>query len=208
MFETNTLITYIVIVLGFVFIPGPATLLTVARAASSGAKVGIATGVGIAAGDLVHTFTAVVGISAVLAASATLFGIIKSIGATYLIYLGVRAIVAKSPASPMERVAPIATGKAFRQAILAELLNPKTALFFLAFLPQFVQPVHGLVTLQLASLGIIFVVLGLCSTVVYAAGAARLGHFLRRNPSVLRWQGKVVGGIYCAVGIRVALQER
>lgn len=206
MFETSTLITYISIVLGFVFIPGPATLLTVARAASSGTKVGIATGAGIAAGDVVHTFTAAVGISAVLAASATLFSIIKYIGATYLIYLGIRAIVEKKPTNPVERVAPISTRKAFRQAILTELLNPKTALFFLAFLPQFVQPVHGLVTLQLATLGIIFVVLGLVSTVVYAAGAARMGHFVRRNPTALKWQGRVVGGIYCALGIRVALQ--
>jgi len=207
MIEMSTLITYIPIVLGFVFIPGPATLLTVARAVSSGTRVGIATGAGIAAGDVIHTLATAVGISALLAASAALFGMIKYVGATYLIYLGIRAILERSPASPVDRLPQISARKAFRQAILTELLNPKTALFFLAFLPQFVRPGDGFISLQLATLGIIFVVLGLASTVVYAATAARMGLFLRRNPAVLKWQGKAVGGIYCALGIRVALQE-
>jgi threonine/homoserine/homoserine lactone efflux protein len=208
MFHLNTLATYIPIVLGFVFIPGPATLLTIARAASSGTKAGIATGTGIAVGDLIHTFTATVGISAILSASATLFSIIKYIGAAYLIYLGTKAILEKSPASAAAPLAQASIGKVFRQAVLTELFNPKTALFFLAFLPQFVRPENGFVTLQLATLGILFVLLGLLSTIVYAACAARMGHFLRRNPTVLKWQGKIVGSIYCALGIRVALQER
>ena len=91
---------------------------------------------------------------------------------------------------------------------MTEVLNPKTALFFLAFLPQFVRPENGSVMLQLMTLGIIFVLLGLFSTVVFAVSAGRLGNFLRRNPSVVKWQGKVVGGIYCALGVRLALQQR
>lgn len=208
MIDWTTLITYNAIVLGFVFIPGPATLLTVARATSSGTKVGIATGVGIAAGDAVHTFMAIIGISAVIAASATLFSIVKYLGAAYLVYLGIQAILAKTPSDPTARALPITAQKAFRQAILAEVLNPKTALFFLAFLPQFVRPENGSVALQLMVLGIVFVLLGLLSTVVFAVSAASLGNFLRRNPVVLKWQGKVVGGIYCALGVRLALQER
>ncbi|RVB55533.1 LysE family translocator, partial [Mesorhizobium sp. M7A.F.Ca.CA.001.06.1.1] len=102
----------------------------------------------------------------------------------------------------------ISAGKAFRQAVLTEVLNPKTALFFLAFLPQFVRPENGSVMLQMTALGVIFVILGLFSTVVFAVSAGRLGTFLRRNPSVLRLQGKVVGGIYCALGVRLALQQR
>jgi threonine/homoserine/homoserine lactone efflux protein len=98
MIDPTTLITYVAIVLGFVFLPGPATLLTVARAASSGTKVGIATGSGIATGDVVHTFMAIVGISAIIAASAMLFSLVKYAGAVYLIYLGIRAILAKVPA--------------------------------------------------------------------------------------------------------------
>jgi len=88
------------------------------------------------------------------------------------------------------------------------MLNPKTALFFLAFLPQFVRPENGSVMLQLAVLGIIFVLLGLFSTVVFAVSAGGLGAVLRRNPAVLKWQGKVVGAIYCALGVRLALQQR
>ncbi|MER9974092.1 LysE family translocator [Mesorhizobium sp. M0085] len=208
MIDLATLIAYVAVVLGFVFIPGPATLLTVARATSSGTRVGIATGAGIAAGDVVHTFMAIVGISAIIATSAALFSIVKYIGAAYLIYLGIRAIIEKTPAYPAAGAVAIPASKAFRQAVLTEVLNPKTALFFLAFLPQFVRPENGSVMLQLAILGVIFVLLGLVSTVVFAVGAGGLGAFLRRNPTVLRWQGKAVGGIYCALGIRLALQQR
>jgi threonine/homoserine/homoserine lactone efflux protein len=208
MIEPATLVTYVAIVIGFVFIPGPATLLTVARATSSGTKVGIATGAGIAAGDVAHTFMAIFGLSAIIATSALLFSIVKYLGAAYLVYLGIRAILEKSPAKQTSGAPPITAAKAFRQAILAEVLNPKTALFFLAFLPQFVRPENGSVAIQLSVFGIVFVLLGLLSTVVFAVSAGGLGNFLRRNPGVLKWQGKVVGGICCALGVRLALQER
>ena len=208
MIDLSTLMAYVAVVLGFVFIPGPATLLTVARATSSGTRVGIATGAGVAAGDVFHTVMAMVGISAIIATSATLFSIVKYIGAAYLVYLGIRAIIERTPANPTAGALAISAGKAFRQAVLTEVLNPKTALFFLAFLPQFVRPENGSVMLQLMTLGLIFVLLGLFSTVVFAVSAGRLGTFLRRNPSVVKWQGKVVGGIYCALGVRLALQQR
>ncbi|RVC78270.1 LysE family translocator, partial [Mesorhizobium sp. M4A.F.Ca.ET.022.05.2.1] len=194
MIDLATLATYVAVVLGFVFIPGPATLLTVARATSSGTKVGIATGAGIAAGDIFHTVMAMVGISAIIATSAMLFSIVKYIGAAYLVYLGIRAIIEKTSTDPAAGALAIRAGN--RQAVLTEMLNPKTALFFLAFLPQFVRPENGSVMLQLAALGIIFVLLGLFSTVVFAVSAGGLGAFLRRNPAVLKWQGKVVGAIY------------
>ena len=208
MIDLSTLMAYVAVVLGFVFIPGPATLLTVARATSSGTRVGIATGAGVAAGDVFHTVMAMVGISAIIATSATLFSIVKYIGAAYLVYLGIRAIIEKTPADPAAGALAISADKAFRQAVLTEVLNPKTALFFLAFLPQFVRPENGTVMLQLAVLGIVFVVLGLFSTIVFAVSAGRLGSFLRRNSTVPKWQGKVVGGIYCALGVRLALQQR
>lgn len=208
MIDPATLVTYIAIVLGFVFIPGPATLLTVARATSSGMRVGIATGAGIAAGDVIHTFMAIVGISAIIATSAVLFSIVKYLGAAYLVYLGIQAILTKTPPHLIGRALPISAGSAFRQAVLAEVLNPKTALFFLAFLPQFVRTENGSVAVQLSVLGIIFVVLGLLSTVIFAVCAAGLGNFLRRHPAALKWQGKVVGSIYCTLGARLALQER
>ncbi|WP_192258170.1 LysE family translocator [Mesorhizobium silamurunense] len=207
MIDLATLTTYVAIVLGFVFIPGPATLLTVARATNSGTKVGIATGAGVAAGDVVHTAMAIFG-TAIIATSAMLFSIIKYIGAAYLVYLGIRAILEKAPVDLGARALAVPAGKAFRQAILTEVLNPKTALFFLAFLPQFVRPENGSVVLQLTILGAVFVLLGLFSTVVFAVSAGGLGSFLRRNPAVLKWQGKVVGGIYCALGARLTLEQR
>ena len=107
---------------------------------------------------------------------------------------------------------PAASGRltaapAFRQAVLAEILNPKSALFFLAFLPQFVRPENGAVPLQLIILGTLFVLMGLLSTLVVAISAGHVGTFLRRHPGVVRWQGKVVGGIYCALGLRLVLQD-
>ena len=189
MIDQTTLITYVAIVLGFVFLPGPATLLTIARATSSGTKVGIATGAGIAAGDLIHTALAIIGISAVIAASALLFSLIKYLGAAYLVYLGIRAIFEKAPSELKTDLVQISEVRAFRQAVLAEILNPKTALFFLAFLPQFVRPENGSVILQLMTLGILFVLLGFLSTLVFAVSAGHLGHWLRRSRTIVKWQG-------------------
>lgn len=208
MIEPTVLLTYVIIVLGFVFIPGPATLLTVTRATSSGAKAGIATGAGIAVGDVIHTLLAVLGLSAIIATSAVLFNVIKYLGAAYLIYLGVKALLARSSNLAGIKIPAVTPGTAFKQAVYAELLNPKTALFFLSFLPQFVQPENGMVFLQLIILGLIFVALGLISTVVFAVSAGALGDYLRKNPAVVKWQNKVVGLIFVSLGVRLALQEK
>ncbi|WP_421854552.1 LysE family translocator [Oricola sp.] len=208
MIDPATLITYIAIVAGFVIVPGPATLLTVARATTSGTRAGIATGAGIAAGDILHTVMAIIGISAIIAASAMLFSIVKYAGAAYLIYLGIRALTTRTSSLPEADPVRVTPATAFRQAILAEVLNPKTALFFLAFLPQFVDPGNGFVTLQLVVFGLLFVLIGFASTAMFAIGAGSLSRFLRRNPVVTRLQGKIVGTIYCGLGVRLALQER
>ena len=208
MIDTTTLFTYTIIALGFAFLPGPATLLTITRAASSGTKIGIATSIGIAAGDLIHTVMAIVGISAIIATSALLFSIIKYLGAAYLVYLGVRSILEKTATDLISGSLQISATKAFQQGFWTEVLNPKTALFFLAFLPQFVQPVSGSVAIQLGVLGAIYVLFGLIATVVASISAGSLGRFLRRNPEILKWQGKVVGSVYCALGVRIALEER
>lgn len=208
MIDHATLITYLAVLFGFVLIPGPAVLMTLARATTSGSRVGIATGLGIAAGDLIHTILAVLGISAVILTSAFLFSLVKYLGAGYLIYLGVRAFFDKNSVLEKAPGQKISTALAFRQAMLAEVLNPKSALFFLAFLPQFVRPENGAVTLQLSILGILFVAMGLLSTTVVALSAGGVGTFLRKNPAVMAWQGKAVGTIYCALGIRLALQDR
>ena len=206
--DQTTFIAYVAIVLAFVFIPGPATLLTMARATTSGTRVDIATGLGSAIGDIIHMAMAVFGISAIIYASAFLFGLIKYLGAGYLIYLGICAIRAPVQSDFKPQAARISSAAAFRQAILAELLNPKTALFFLALLPQFVRPENGLVLLQLAIFGIILTGLGLLSTVIFAVFSGGIGTLLQRSSFVSRWQGKVVGSIYCALGLRLAFQER
>ena len=208
MIDHTTLLTYLAILFGFVFIPGPAVLLTLARASSSGTKVGLSTGLGIALGDLIHTLLAVVGISAVVMASATLFTLLKFLGAAYLVYLGIRAFREKVGFDHTGTGLRLSAVVAFRQAVLAEVLNPKSAMFFLAFLPQFVKPENGAVWLQLVQLGCLFVLMGLISTVAVAISAGKLGSYLRRHPAIARWQGKFVGSIYCALGLRVALQER
>ncbi|MFP1755190.1 LysE family translocator [Lonsdalea quercina] len=208
MIDYTTLLTYCAIVLGFVFIPGPATLLTIARATTSGTKIGIVTGAGISVADIIHTLFAVVGISAIIAASSTLFGIIKYLGAIYLLYLGVRTIRQRETVIPERERVHLSVERAFRQAVLTELFNPKTTLFFLAFLPQFVRPENGVVFLQLLLLGVLFAMIGFGSTLIFALGAGKMGNFLRRYPRVLKWQGKVVGCIYCGLGIRLALQQR
>ena len=118
MIDHTTLVTYTLIVLGFVFLPGPATLLTVARATTSGTRVGLATGAGIAVGDLLHTMMAIVGISAIIAASATLFTIIKYAGAAYLVFLGIKALLEKAPTDLGRSALPITAPAAFRQGSL------------------------------------------------------------------------------------------
>lgn len=208
MIDQTTLFTYLAILLGFVFIPGPAVILTLARATSSGTKVGIATGLGIAVGDVIHTVMTVVGLSAILLTSAFAFNLVKYLGAAYLVYLGIRAIMEKTEIASLNRAQLVTAPQAFKQAVLAEVLNPKSAMFFLAFLPQFVRPENGAVAIQLTILGLLFVAMGLLSTVAVALFSGGVGTFLRKNPAVRRWQGKFVGGIYCALGLRLALQEK
>ena len=208
MIDQQTLITYLAILLGFVFIPGPAVLLTLARASSSGARIGLATGLGIAVGDILHTLLTVVGISAVILASALLFSIVKYLGAAYLVYLGLKAIFEKTDSTVPGTKHVLDVTTAFRQAIIIEFLNPKSAMFFLAFLPQFVNPENGSVALQLMTLGLLYVLMGLVSTVTVALSAGHIGKFLRRNPVVMRWQNKAVGSIFCGLGVRLALQEK
>lgn len=208
MIDPSTLVTYLAVLLGFVFIPGPAVILTLARASGGGTRVGVATGLGIAVGDLVHTAMVVVGLSAVILTSAYLFSLIKYLGAAYLIYLGIRAILEHEPLDLRGDAGGPSPALAFRQAVLAEVMNPKSALFFLAFLPQFVKPENGSVTLQLLILGGLFVAMGLVSTLLVAVAAGRVGTMLRRSPAILRWQGAMIGSIYCVLGVRLAFQER
>lgn len=208
MFELSTLGTFVAVVLGLFLIPGPAVLLTATRTVQGGRRAGVMAGLGIATGDLIHTIFAAVGLSAILMTSALAFNVVKFAGVAYLLYLGVRAILEK-PADPqLPQVAPLSPLRSYGQAIVTEVLNPKTALFFLAFLPQFVHPERGASVLQFFILGLVFVVLGVLYTTGIALSMRPLGRLVKRISWIGRWSGKIVGTIYIGLGLKVALQQR
>ncbi len=206
--HVETVLTYATVVLGLFLIPGPAVLLVLARASAGGRRVGIATGFGIAVGDLLHTAMATLGLSAVLMTSALAFSIVKYAGAAYLIYLGIRSLLDRSEDLRLGSTRLVDAPLAFRQAVLAEMLNPKTALFFLAFLPQFVHAEQGPIVVQLAVLGLVFVAMSAVYTAMIALAAGHVAAWLVRHRGIGRWQGRVVGTIYVGLGIRLAMQER
>jgi threonine/homoserine/homoserine lactone efflux protein len=208
MIQFDTLLTYIVVVLGLFLIPGPAVLLVLARSSVGGHRVGIATGLGIATGDLLHTAMATLGLSAVLMTSSIAFSLVKYAGAAYLIYLGIRALIERGGDIKLVQSRLVDAPLAFRQAVLAEVLNPKTALFFLAFLPQFVHPERGSVVAQLAVLGLVFVIMSAIYTALIALAAGQVAGWLTRHRSIGRWQGRIIGAIYLGLGVRMALQQR
>jgi threonine/homoserine/homoserine lactone efflux protein len=216
MLDFSTLGTFVAVVLGLFLIPGPAVLLVLTRTVHGGRKAGIFTGLGVAAGDFVHTLAASVGLSALLMTSALAFNAVKFIGAGYLIYLGVRALREKPAdpqmpaqvAAPSPAIRPLSASKAFFQAIPAEVLNPKTALFFLAFLPQFVHPEHGSTFLQFATLGLIFVAMSALYTTLIVLTIRPLGRLVKRLTWLARWQNKIIGVLFISLGLRVATQTR
>lgn len=196
------------VVLGLFLIPGPAVLLVASRTIQGGRKAGVVAGLGIATGDLIHTSLAAVGLSAVLMTSALAFSLVKYAGAAYLLYLGISALLEK-PADPqLPRVSPVTMRRSFRQAVVIEVLNPKTALFFLSFLPQFVHPEYGPVLSQLAILGLIFVGMSAVYTTMLAISIRMLGRLFERFSWLGRWSGKAAGAIYIGLGLRVAAQTR
>jgi threonine/homoserine/homoserine lactone efflux protein len=208
MFDPGQIVAYVLVVTALFLVPGPAVLLTLARSVSGGARVGVATGAGIAVGDALHTLMAVLGLSAILMTSALAFEIVKYLGVAYLVYLGICAFLEQPGDIDLPRVQRVTPLVAFRQAILTELLNPKTALFFLSFLPQFANPSRGAVWAQLLVLGAIFVAMSIAYTSLLAVGAARATGWLTRHSAIGRWTGKLVGSIYIGLGVQLALQER
>lgn len=211
MLELTTLVSYTAVVIGLFLIPGPAVLLVFMRTAQGGRSVGMMTGLGIACGDFVHAMAAAVGMSAILMTSALAFNVVKLIGAAYLIWLGVQAFLDKGDgdaAEPGMARPPVTAMQAFLQAIPAEVLNPKTALFFLAFLPQFVHPEHGSTFLQFTVLGLIFVALSALYSCLLALSVRPLSRVLGRLAWLNRWKGKIVGTIFVGLGLKVAFQQR
>jgi threonine/homoserine/homoserine lactone efflux protein len=185
-------------------IPGPAVTYVVSRSIGHGRAAGLVSVLGIVAGTLCHVVAAALGISAVLASSALAFQFVKYLGAGYLIYLGIKTL--RTTDEPWLEAAGGDTrlARIFGQGFLVNLLNPKTALFFLAFLPQFVDPARGHVTLQILQLGILFAFMGWCSDSTYALIAGSVAERIRRSLRLRRIQRKVSAGGLIALGLASA----
>ena len=212
MVDSATLATFVAVVLGLFLVPGPAVLLVLTRTAQGGRRVGIATGAGIATGDLVHTLLAAFGLSALLMTSALAFGVVKLCGAGYLLWLGVKAFMERpaAPAAADDRApaTAVSASRAFWQAIPAEVLNPKTALFFLAFMPQFVHAQRGHALAQFLILGLVFVAMSLVYSTTLAFAIRPIGRFVGRLGWLQRWKGKLIGVIFISLGVRVAFERQ
>jgi len=186
-------------------VPGPSVLYIVTQSVSHGRRAGIVSVAGITTGTLVHIAAATVGLSALLASSALAFDVVKYLGAAYLIVVGVRRLAGWERASGARARDARDLGRLYRQGIVVNTLNPKTALFFLAFLPQFVDPGRGTPWLQILALGLLFAALGFFSDGVWALVAGTLGERLRssrRFPAVQRY---VSGSVFVGLGAVAAL---
>lgn len=205
MFEWTSLVTFILAAGLLIVVPGPAVLYVVARSIDQGRLAGIVSVLGIALGAVVHSLAAAVGITAVLAASALAFSTVKYLGAAYLIYLGLTTLLKKPEAPENIVVEAKPLWQIFRQGFVVNLLNPKTALFFLAFLPQFADPARGSVPLQTFILGLIFVTIALLSDSVYALLAGQLGGWLKQSKTFQQRQRYFSGLVYIALGVGTAV---
>jgi threonine/homoserine/homoserine lactone efflux protein len=187
--------------LALAVVPGPAVLYIVAQSVYQGRRAGVVSALGVASGGLVHVLAAVVGLSAVLAASATAFTVVKVAGAAYLVYLGLRVLFRDPAGAEIGGRGPEPTlRKTYGRGVIVNVLNPKTALFFLAFLPQFVDP-DAAARPQLAVLGAMFVAIALTSDVLWALAAGAAGEVLRRSRRFLALQRWVSGLVFIGLGV-------
>jgi threonine/homoserine/homoserine lactone efflux protein len=188
-------------------IPGPAVLYIVGRSIGQGRNAGFVSALGIGVGTLVHTAAAAVGLSALLVSSATAFSVVKYLGAAYLVFLGIQRLRNKeSLATAAESAAPRASlARVFSQGIVVNILNPKTALFFFAFVPQFIDPTRGHVAMQILSLGVLFACMGTTSDSIWAFFSSSVAGWLRGNPHWMRNERFVSGGILISLGLATAL---
>jgi threonine/homoserine/homoserine lactone efflux protein len=188
--------------------PGPAVLYIVARSVAQGRAAGLVSVLGIHLGTIVHVAAAAVGLSALLVSSALAFAIVKYLGAAYLVWIGVRTLTAKDPDPEAPAVPAEPLHRSFRDGFVVNLLNPKTAIFFLAFLPQFVDPARGALHWQILVLGLTFMGLGLVSDGMFAVAAGAAGEFLRRSRRFLRFQRWFAGTSFIGLGVTAALATR
>lgn len=208
MFEFSQLAIFMAATLALNLTPGPDMLYTATRSLGQGKRAGIASALGIGAGTIVHIVAATLGLSAVLSYSAVTFTVIKYLGATYLIYLGIKTFRNKAQLQLGTNVVRESTRRIFWQGVVTNILNPKVALFFLSFLPQFVNPERGSVGLQLATLGIMFDISGVTVLLVIALAVGHASGWLERQPTFWKVQKWFTGSVFIALGARLALADR
>jgi threonine/homoserine/homoserine lactone efflux protein len=205
MIPPDKLALFIISSLALLIVPGPAVLYIVTRSLSQGRAAGLVSMAGVNAGALTHTVAAALGLSAILVSSALAFNVVKYVGAAYLIFIGVQQFLSRKGALETAEVKQDSLGRIFTQGYVVSIFNPKLALFFFAFLPQFVDPNHGAVTAQMLFLGLTFVVLAALSDGAWALLSSSLGRWLKRNPRFASRQKYVSGSVYVGLGVTAAL---
>ena len=205
---SSSLLGFIAAALVLLLTPGPGVMYIVARSIGQGSRAGLVSVLGLSAGALVHVAAAAAGISTILLASATAFGLIKAAGAAYLIYLGIRTLLARGAVASTEVCTPRSSHRLFADGVLVSVLNPKIALFFLAFLPQFVDPARGPVAQQILLLGLLYIALALVTDSAYALLAGSLRHRLRDRALQGPLPRYISGSVYLGLGVGTALTGR
>jgi threonine/homoserine/homoserine lactone efflux protein len=208
MFDGTNLLLFIAASWVLILTPGPDTIYVLTRGISQGKQAGVVSALGVTLGIGFHTLAAAFGVAVVLQTSALAFLIVKYVGALYLLYLGIKTLKEHGSLTPAPDHKPRQLRVLFWQGVLSNVTNPKIALFFLAFLPQFVHPEHGQVPLQMIILGLIFALFG----VIYLCGvgysAGRVGGWIAKHPRHLKPLRWMTGGIFLGLGLRLAFLER
>ncbi|CAN5643964.1 LysE family translocator [soil metagenome] len=206
--DLPTLGIFVAASLPLLLVPGPAVLYIVVRGMDGGRSAGLISMLGVQVGAVVHIAFAAVGLSAILASSATAFSVVKWLGVAYLIWLGISRLLARDETKTLANVGRKRSRDLFWQGALVNVLNPKTALFFLAFLPQFIDPSQGAAWMQVLALGLTFVFLAMCTDSLYALLSGTAGGWLKRrheSAGFRRSQRYLSGGIYLALGAFTAV---
>jgi threonine/homoserine/homoserine lactone efflux protein len=194
--------------LALLVVPGPAVLYVVTRSASQGRRAGLVSVLGLHTGSIVHVAAAATGLSALLLASATAFEAVKLAGAAYLVWLGITRLLGRGENEERASTRNVPMRRVYGQGVVVAILNPKTALFFVAFLPQFVDGGRGPIAAQVVVLGVCFIALGLLSDGAYAVVAGTLAPRLRRRRAAAGYGQRASGAIYLALGVFAALAHR
>ncbi|MGF1704241.1 LysE family translocator [Photobacterium makurazakiensis] len=189
--------------------PGPDLLYILTKTIANGKRVGIASALGVCTGALFHVFAASVGLSAILVSSAFAFSIVKYIGVGYLLYLAYQSFYsAGTSLNISENEQPKESAwVAFKQGVLVDILNPKVAIFFMAFLPQFIRDGNGSVPIQLMYLGLLVVLVAVVVEVLYVLAASKLTEKVRSSQRLSVWLDRTVGTIFIALGIKLAVSS-